>query len=314
MRISPPLLEGRRQFGVSAQAHTAGMKKTLISAAALGLSLGLLSAPAHATPKISAQSIIVNPVPASVSVQVWTDRDSSGSQTPNYVPGDKIRLYTRVSRDAYVYLFNVDPNGQVDMILPNRYAGGANFVKANTVKVFPAAGDQFTFDIAAPYGLNKVLALASLTPLNTSSIASFTNSQSNFAVSNVQGQQQLAQALSIVVNPVQSPIPQNSWITDVAFYNVAYGNTGTAPVYDTAPVTTLPTWNYQPQWRSQFESQQTVAQVYISYANELQRRGYKLVNRDERGNTVNARFQGSDDAQLIITVRGGKFDVQIIRR
>lgn len=290
------------------------MKKTLLSAAALGLSLGLLSAPAHATPKISAQSIIVNPVQASLGVLVWTDRDSSGSQTPNYVPGDKIRLYTRVSRDAYVYLFNVDPNGQVDMILPNRYAGGANYVKANTVKVFPAAGDQFTFDIAAPYGLNKVLALASLTPLNTSSIAGFTNSQSNFAVSNVQGQQQLAQALSIVVNPVQNPIPQNSWITDVAFYNVAYGSTGTAPVYDNSPVVTLPAWNNQPQWRSQFQSQQTVAQVYISYANELQNRGYKLVNRDERGNTINARFQGNDDAQLIITVRGGKFDVQIIRR
>lgn len=294
------------------------MKKTLLSVATLGLSLGLLSAPAHAAPKISAQSIIVNPLPASLSVQVWTDRDSSGAQVPNYVPGDKIRLYTRVSSDAYVYLFNVDPNGQVDMILPNRYAGGANFVKANTVKAFPAAGDQFTFDIAAPYGLNKVLALASKTQLNTSSIASFRNTQDKFATvnSNAQGSsQQLAQALSIVVNPVSNPIPQDSWITDVAYYNVAYGRSGgAAPVYDNAPVVTLPDWNDQPVWRSQFESQQTVAQVYISYANQLQSRGYRLVNRDQNGNTVNARFEGNDNAQLIINVRGGKFDVQIIRR
>ncbi|TSA83866.1 DUF4384 domain-containing protein [Deinococcus detaillensis] len=290
------------------------MKKTLISAVTLGLSLGLLSAPAHAAPKISAQSIIVNPLPASLSVQVWTDRDTSGSKVPNYKVNDKIRIYTRVSSDAYVYLFNVDPNGKVDMILPNRFASGANFVKANTVKAFPAAGDQFTFDIAAPYGLNKVLALASLTPLNTSSIASFSDSQSNFAVSNVQGQQQLAQALSIVVNPVQNPIPQNSWISDVAYYNVAYGSTGNAaPVYN-SPVVTLPAWNTQPVWRTQFESQQTTAQIYIQYANELQSKGYRLVNRDERGNTVNARFQGDDSAQLIISVRGGKFDVQIIRR
>ncbi|AZI43100.1 DUF4384 domain-containing protein [Deinococcus psychrotolerans] len=290
------------------------MKKTLISAVTLGLSLGLLSAPAHAAPKISAQSIIVNPLPASLSVQVWTDRDTSGSKVPNYKVNDKIRIYTRVSSDAYVYLFNVDPNGKVDMILPNRFASGANFVKANTVKAFPAAGDQFTFDIAAPYGLNKVLALASLTPLNTSSIASFSDSQSNFAVSNVQGQQQLAQALSIVVNPVQNPIPQNSWISDVAYYNVAYGSTGSAaPVYN-SPVVTLPAWNTQPVWRTQFESQQTTAQIYIQYANELQSKGYRLVNRDERGNTVNARFQGDDSAQLIISVRGGKFDVQIIRR
>ena len=313
------------------------MKKTLIAAAALGLSLGLLS-PAQAAPRISAQSIIVNPVQASVSVQVWTDRDSSGTQTPSYVPGDKIRLYTRVSQDAYVYLFNVDPNGQVDMILPNRYAGGANFVKANTVKAFPASGDGFTFDIAAPYGVNKVLALASLTPLNTSSIASFKSSQDKFAVSNVQGQQQLAQALSIVVNPVQSPIPQNSWVTDVAYYNVAYGQpTGAAPVYDTqpapvyvqpapvyvqpapvfaqpAPVFSAPAWRNQPHWRTQFRSQQTIAQIYIQYANDLQRQGYRLVNRDQRGNGISARFQGADNAELSIRVRGDSFDVQITHR
>ncbi|WP_293910621.1 DUF4384 domain-containing protein [Deinococcus sp.] len=292
------------------------MNKTLISAATLGLSLGLLGAPAFATPKISAQSIIVNPVPADVSVQVWTDRDSSGSQTPNYLPGDRIRLYTRVSRDAYVYLFNVDPNGQVDLILPNRYAGGANFVKANTVKAFPSAGDGFTFDIAAPYGLNKVLALASLSPLDTSSIASFRSGQDKFATvapAAQGGSQQLAQALSIVVNPVQNPVPQNSWITDVAYYNVAYGSGNVQPV-QTNPVVTLPVWRNQPNWRSQFQSQQTVAQIYIQYANELQNQGYRLVNRDERGNAVNARFQGEDEAQLIIKVRGGSFDVQIIRR
>ena len=307
------------------------MKKTLIAAAALGLSLGLLSAPAHAAPKISAQSIIVNPVPASVSVQVWTDRDSSGTQTPSYVPGDKIRLYTRVSQDAYVYLFNVDPNGQVDMILPNRYAGGANFVKANTVKAFPASGDGFTFDIAAPYGVNKVLALASLTPLNTASIASFKSSQDKFAVSNVQGQQQLAQALSIVVNPVTNPLPQDSWITDVAYYNVAYGQpTGAAPVYNNqpvpvyvqpapvysqpAPVSGIPAWRTQPRWRTQFRSQQTIAQIYIQYASELQRQGYRLVNRDQRGNGISARFQGADNAELSIRVRGDSFDVQITHR
>ncbi len=310
---------------VSGEGHTAGMKKTLLSATTLGLTLALIGAPAFAAPKISAQSIIVNPVPASVSVQVWTDRDSSGSQTPNYVPGDKIRLYTRVSQDAYVYLFNVDPNGQVDMILPNRFAGGANFVKANTVKAFPASGDGFTFDIAAPYGVNKVLALASLTPLNTSSIASFKSGQDKFATvsGNAQGSsQQLAQALSIVVNPVAQPIPQDSWITDVAFYNVAYGQaSGAAPVYDSqpvysqpAPVVSVPAWGRQPVWRNQFRTQQTVAQIYIQYANQLQGQGYRLVNRDQRGNRVSARFEGRDSAQLTISLRGGQVDVQITRR
>src|SRR6476469_6278797 len=124
------------------------MKKIL----ALTLLGTALATPPHPAPSISAQSIIVNPVPSPVNVRVWTDRDSSGAGTPDYLPGEKIRLYTSVAQDAYVYLFNVDPAGQVDLILPNRYQGGGNFLKAGSVKVFPGAGDGFTFDIAAPYG------------------------------------------------------------------------------------------------------------------------------------------------------------------
>ncbi len=182
----------------------------------------------------------MNPVQTSLSVKVWTDRDTSGAQTPNYSVGDKIRIYTSVNQDAYVYLFNVDPNGQVDLILPNRYAGGANYVRAGTVKAFPSSQDRFTFDIAAPYGLNKVLALASKTQLNLNDIATFQtqNSTQGFADVKVQGQQQLAQALSIVVNPV----PQNTWISDTAYYNVAqgYGSAQPAP----APVVSVPSYGF----------------------------------------------------------------------
>ena len=111
--------------------QTRFMKKILTLSA-----LAALAAPAGAAPTISAQSIIVNPLPSTVNVRVWTDRDSSGAATPDYAPGEKIRLYTSVAQDAYVYLFNVDPNGQVDLILPNKYQGGANFLKAGAVKVF----------------------------------------------------------------------------------------------------------------------------------------------------------------------------------
>ncbi|MBB6099098.1 hypothetical protein HNR42_002534 [Deinobacterium chartae] len=189
--------------------------------------LMLGAAPAFAAPQISPQSIIVNPIPAQVGVSVWTDKDPSGTRTPDYYPGERIRLYVSTTRDAYVYLFNVDPNGQVDLILPNRYSGGDNFVRGGTTKVFPPSNAGFTFDIATPYGVNKVLALASTTPLNLDDIARFRSGQnSGFAEVTVRTQTGLAQALSIVVNP----IPQNSWITDTAYYNVAGGN-----VYNPAP-------------------------------------------------------------------------------
>lgn len=305
------------------------MNKNL-KAAALIAPLALMTAAlittASAAPKLSAQSIIVNPVQTSLNVKVWTDRDNSGSQTPNYYVGDKIRIYTSVNQDAYVYLFNVDPNGQVDLILPNRYAGGANYVRANTPKVFPSSQDRFTFDIAAPYGLNKVLALASKTQLNLNEIATFQTqgsqaqgNQGGFAEVKVQGQQQLAQALSIVVNPV----PQNSWISDVAFYNVAqgYGNGYAQPAPVAQPVQTQPAYGFpvyvvdqQPEWRTTFSSERTADDVYSFYAAELQRQGYRQTDRrTDRGRYAGQFQNGGNTSELRITVNGGRFEIVIIK-
>ncbi len=185
------------------------MKKLLILPALL------LLGTAHAAPKISAQSIIVNPTQPELGVKVWVDKNPSGSQVPNYAIGEKISVNVTPSRDAYVYIFNVGPDGSVDLVLPNKL-GGDNFVKANTTKSFPSASDNFTYTVGGPVGLNKVLALASETQLNLDQLTSFSSGQSQFADVKAKGQQQLAQALSIVVTPV----PQNSWVSDTAFYNV----------------------------------------------------------------------------------------------
>ena len=147
----------------------ARMKKVLTTSLALGAAL---TTSAFAQPRLSAQSIIVNPVQPDLSVSVRVDRDASGTGTPSYRVGENIRISTTVNRDAYVYLFNVDATGEVTQILPNRFESGANFIKANTTKVFPAAGDTFTFTVDGPVGLNKVLALASLTPLNLDQVSS----------------------------------------------------------------------------------------------------------------------------------------------
>lgn len=189
------------------------MKKLLIPTLLLATATS-----AFAAPKISAQSIIVNPVQPDLSVSVTVDKDSTGNSNPVYIDGEAIKLSTTVNRDAYVYLFNVDSTGEVTQILPNRLSdSGGNFVKANTTVTFPAADDQFVFNVGGPVGLNKVLALASLTPLNLDQITSFKTAQDQFATASTRGQDQLAQALSIVVNP----LPQNSWVSDTAFFSVA---------------------------------------------------------------------------------------------
>ncbi len=201
------------------------MKKILTISAALTATL--ISAQAFAAPKISAQSIIVNPAASDLAVKVNVDRDASGSQVAAYRIGDNVRISATVNQDAYVYLFDIDAAGKVTQILPNRFQSGANFLKANTTKVFPAAGDSYSFSIDGPQGLNKVLAVASKTELNLSNISEFQNGQ-QFATGRVEGQQQLAQALSIVVNP----LPQNTWVSDTALYSVVGAQTnGTGSLF-----------------------------------------------------------------------------------
>lgn len=57
------------------------MKKPALLLALTASILGAAT-PALAAPKLSAQSIIVNPVPTDLSVKVWVDRDTSGDRTP----------------------------------------------------------------------------------------------------------------------------------------------------------------------------------------------------------------------------------------
>jgi hypothetical protein len=242
-----------------------------------------------------------------VNVRVWTDRDSSGTGTPDYAPGEKIRLYTSVAQDAYVYLFNVDPAGQVDLILPNRYQGGSNFLKGGSVKVFPGAGDGFTFDIAAPYGVNKVLALASRSPLNIDDIATFKTQQASFATVNVQGQGQLAQALSIVVTPV----PENTWDSATAYYRVARPAAQTvqpAPIQSTAPAPVHPApvagipWGGAQTWAA-VDPRPNLRQVHDEYVARLRVDGYVLVKTTQTRAEIRSEFHGPRGAAAVMRVR-----------
>lgn len=183
--------------------------------ASLALGLGLTLSAAHASPsKITAQSIIVNPAPTELKVDVWTDKDATGNANPTYRIGDPISVGVKVNQDAYVYLFNVNADGAIDLFFPNGYED-SNFVKAGTARVFPRQGAKYALNIGGPAGQDKLLALASAKALSLDDIAKFAGDQ-GFAQVGIKGQQNLAKALSIIVNP----LPANSWVTDVAFFRV----------------------------------------------------------------------------------------------
>lgn len=206
----PPCLSiGELQFTVIFPAYRSGMNNLLLSVTAL------LASSAVAAPVISPQSILVNPAGSKLQVSLWTDRDPSGVKSPTYRVGDPVHFYATVNQDAYVYLFDVAQDGVITQILPNRFDGGDNFVKSRTVRSFPGQGADFVYNVGGALGVSKILAVASHSRLDLSSFSSFKDSD-RFARVSVQGQQQLAQALSIVVTPVAD----NSWGTATVQFNV----------------------------------------------------------------------------------------------
>jgi hypothetical protein len=210
------------------------MKHSMLRKVAV-LIFGMLAVAAYAQPRIvvSPQTIVVNPRP-SFSVEVFTDKDPSGNATPSYNIGEAISIGVRVSEASYVYVFNVRSTGAVDQILPNRYDqdGQNNYLQAGETKYFPPRGARYAFNVDGPNGLDKVIAVASRTQLNTSQLANF-NADPNFASSNI-GEAGFAQTFSIIV----TPIAQNDWVTDTALMYV--GSRPSVPAFGSVNVTSNP--------------------------------------------------------------------------
>ncbi|UCH25543.1 MAG: PEGA domain-containing protein [Trueperaceae bacterium] len=161
---------------------------------------------------ISPRSIVVNPLP-SFEVDVFVDKDPSGDGSPSYQIGERISIGVRVSESSFVYLYSVKSNGQVVQILPNRFDQD-NFVRAGETRRFPPSGARYSFTVDGPRGVDKVIAVASRSRLNTDRLARF-EANASFATSNI-GQDGFAGAFSIVVEP----IGQRDWVTDTALFVV----------------------------------------------------------------------------------------------
>lgn len=161
---------------------------------------------------ISPQAIIVNPLPA-FSVDVFVDKDPSGTRTPTYEIGEQIRVGVRVSEDAYVYLFNVRADNQIVQFFPNRIDSD-NYVRANRTFWVPPDGARYRLTIGGPEGLDKVIAVASKRPLSTRELADF-EAGGVLAASSL-SEAEFARTLAIIVEP----LPQQDWVTDTALFYV----------------------------------------------------------------------------------------------
>ena len=179
---------------------------------------------------VSPQAIVVNPLPT-FEVDVFF---AEGGETPVFDVGESVRIGVTPSEDAYVYLFDVRPNGSITQILPNQVDQGSqdNFVQAGNTRYFPPRGAGYEYVINPPRGLSKVIAVASKERLDTRELARV-RSGGQFATSEI-GQEGFAEAFSIVVRPVE----QGDWVTDTALYYV--GERPQAPAFGTLTVRSDP--------------------------------------------------------------------------
>ncbi|MBC7320998.1 PEGA domain-containing protein [bacterium] len=134
------------------------MRKRFLALVVLGLFL-LPSIIFSAEPEL--KTIIIEPVQADFKVEVWTDKGNNAS----YKVGETITIYFKLTQDAYVYIWDINANGEVRLILPNGYRQD-NFFRANIVHSIPAPTDKYTLRVAPPYGREVIHVLASRVPVN----------------------------------------------------------------------------------------------------------------------------------------------------
>ena len=123
---------------------------TLLVIGVLGLST-LVGA--QGTP--SPLGIVPTPTPQALTVSVWTDKST-------YVVGETMHVYFNVNQAAYIYLYDIQPDGVVRLVFPNAYSQ-SNFVSAGT-HVLPDRS-SYHYTVAYPTGVEKLQIFASVTPL-----------------------------------------------------------------------------------------------------------------------------------------------------
>ena len=96
-----------------------------------------------------------------LQIKMWVDKGDGGL----YLEGDKMTIYLRVSRDCYVRIYNVQPDGRSTLIFPNRYCPEGR-IKGGRVYRIPDKGYSFDLMITEPFGPEMLYAVASTEPFS----------------------------------------------------------------------------------------------------------------------------------------------------
>ncbi len=94
--------------------------------------------------------LIIDPEPDPLSVSIWTNKSS-------YVIGENATIFFSISQPAYVYIYDIQPDGIVRLIFPNAYSQN-NYVSAGTHSL---PDGLYKFTVAPPTGTEQLQIIAS---------------------------------------------------------------------------------------------------------------------------------------------------------
>lgn len=116
--------------------------------------LGEKSEAAPSTGDGSVRRMVVQGItPTPESVSVWTDNNT-------YTVGSDVRISFRLSRAAYVYILNVDTQGNIRLVFPNNW-DRESYVSQVSTQTLPRG--RYTFKVDGPAGREYLLLIASST-------------------------------------------------------------------------------------------------------------------------------------------------------
>ena len=100
-------------------------------------------------------------VPGALSVVAWVDHADN-----TYAVGEKVRLFVKTNKDAYLTVLNVGASGRTTILFPNAYQTDTR-VPGNRIVEIPAPSSGASLEVSGPTGreLIKVIASTSPTPL-----------------------------------------------------------------------------------------------------------------------------------------------------
>jgi hypothetical protein len=186
------------------------MKRTGRAALMIAILALLLATAAYAQKGVAPLGIIPTPTPTTLMATIATDKTS-------YVIGENVTITYSVNLAAYVYIYDIQPDGIVRLIFPNAYSP-SNYVAAGTHSLPDGA---YRFTVYPPTGTEQLQIIASGIPLD---LAPTSYSEPFPMVGSSPG----AATMGIQAH-IKGIIPEPQWTTAWASFAIAYAYSYSPP-------------------------------------------------------------------------------------